>query len=504
MGLDEGVSYVQAGEAPNGANGLPGEDDVLNRGLKNLIAKFDSGDADTQVRRINFKISGAQLVEETVISDDVVYFNQSSGKFEKAVYSDYNALGIIDVENLIIYSYGEYTFKNINNLVAGKAYHLHIGNDGELVANDNLANASSVHIGVALGTNKIEINKFVNATFSSVTIDDLNPSISKVYSSSKIENLVNDKTKIYYYSNQNNINSLAPNPSTVLDIPLGRTIIDNDTRIVMMKVSNSGINSSSTLAEALTSSAVLGTNIQWDNILNKPNFANVATSGSYEDLSNTPNNASSLVDGFMSKTDKNKLNGIEAGATKDQTANQILDLIKTVDGANSELDADVLDGMNPEYNDVANSIVRRDSNKDSKFRKIVLTGLSEYPPTSNTRGLLFVDEDINNNLVAPAIGSKAQIQEWLGVDASINDDGHLFGTNGYQKMSNGLILQWGRGVGLLNLPVTFPNAFLNAQGTQDLDGGEFDEVTVYAESLSQIRVSTTNSSGSVYWFAIGY
>jgi hypothetical protein len=48
--------------------------------------------------------------------------------------------------------------------------------------------------------------------------------------------------------------------------------------------------------------------------------------------------------GFMSKDDKSKLDGIESGATADQTASEILTAIKTVDGAQSGLDADTVDG----------------------------------------------------------------------------------------------------------------------------------------------------------------
>ena len=43
--------------------------------------------------------------------------------------------------------------------------------------------------------------------------------------------------------------------------------------------------------------------------------------------------------------DHSKLNGIESGATADQTAAEILTAIKTVDGAGSGLDADYLDGF---------------------------------------------------------------------------------------------------------------------------------------------------------------
>jgi hypothetical protein len=51
------------------------------------------------------------------------------------------------------------------------------------------------------------------------------------------------------------------------------------------------------------------------------------------------------VDGRDISTDGTKLDGIEAGATIDQTASEILTAIKTVDGSGSGLDADLLDGV---------------------------------------------------------------------------------------------------------------------------------------------------------------
>jgi len=48
--------------------------------------------------------------------------------------------------------------------------------------------------------------------------------------------------------------------------------------------------------------------------------------------------------GSMSAADKTKIDGIESGATADQTANEILTATKTVDGTGSGLDADLLDG----------------------------------------------------------------------------------------------------------------------------------------------------------------
>ncbi len=63
------------------------------------------------------------------------------------------------------------------------------------------------------------------------------------------------------------------------------------------------------------------------------------------ETTHTHSDATTSVAGFMSATDKTKLNGIESGATADQTASEILTLLKTVDGAGSGLDADLLDGL---------------------------------------------------------------------------------------------------------------------------------------------------------------
>jgi len=69
-------------------------------------------------------------------------------------------------------------------------------------------------------------------------------------------------------------------------------------------------------------------------IINKPNV---------QYTSAIPN-ASTTTTGLMSSDDKSKLDGIEGGATADQSASQILSAIKTVDGTGSGLDADTVDG----------------------------------------------------------------------------------------------------------------------------------------------------------------
>lgn len=59
--------------------------------------------------------------------------------------------------------------------------------------------------------------------------------------------------------------------------------------------------------------------------------------------------AASGAAGFMTGVDKAKLDGIESGATADQTAAEILAALLTVDGSGSGLDADLLDGNSSAY-----------------------------------------------------------------------------------------------------------------------------------------------------------
>jgi len=76
---------------------------------------------------------------------------------------------------------------------------------------------------------------------------------------------------------------------------------------------------------------------------------------------------SGSVDGRDVAADGTKLDGIESGATADQTASEILTAIKTVDGSGSGLDADTVDGLQ------ASSFLRSDA-ADSTSSTISFTG----------------------------------------------------------------------------------------------------------------------------------
>ena len=101
----------------------------------------------------------------------------------------------------------------------------------------------------------------------------------------------------------------------------------------------------------------------------------------YQDSDGTLDfSVASQTDNNFTNADHSKLDGIEAGATADQTASEILTLIKTVDGAGSGLDADTLDGIS------SASFVRSDASdtltggtytlNNSEAEKIILQGAS--------------------------------------------------------------------------------------------------------------------------------
>jgi hypothetical protein len=91
------------------------------------------------------------------------------------------------------------------------------------------------------------------------------------------------------------------------------------------------------------------------------------------------------------------------------------------------------------------------------------------------------------------------------------DDAHLLATNGYQKLSNGLIVQWGSvsvpgntTAQSVTLPIAFPNAGLNAWASYQPPG---NNGVCGAKIASKTTITVMNSSDPaaaiVGWLAIG-
>tara|TARA_R100000234_G_scaffold42323_1_gene25119 strand:+ start:1284 stop:3065 length:1782 start_codon:yes stop_codon:yes gene_type:complete len=96
------------------------------------------------------------------------------------------------------------------------------------------------------------------------------------------------------------------------------------------------------LAAAMADDAAFSTTVT-NNLATKLNLSGGQMTG------NLTFSGSQTVDGRDLSVDGAKLDGIQAGATADQTASEILTLVKTVDGTGSGLDADLLDGQEGSY-----------------------------------------------------------------------------------------------------------------------------------------------------------
>ena len=126
--------------------------------------------------------------------------------------------------------------------------------------------------------------------------------------------------------------------------------------------------------------------------------------GDGSNLTNLP----SQTDNNFTNSDHSKLDGIESGATADQTASEILTLLKTVDGSGSGLDADTLDGVS------SGSFLRSDTT-DSASGNLSFTGNMLMFVASITNGILELKSsiattrtftsDYNGLSVSPTINS---------------------------------------------------------------------------------------------------
>ena len=105
----------------------------------------------------------------------------------------------------------------------------------------------------------------------------------------------------------------------------------------------------------------------------------------------------------------------ETNATADQTASEILTLIKTVDGGGSGLDADLLDGLqlHTGRNDVANRVVRTQGSGYAEFGWINTT-------SGNTTSTI-TDIYVNTNDGYIRKATKAEFQSQMGIQNTISN-----------------------------------------------------------------------------------
>lgn len=97
--------------------------------------------------------------------------------------------------------------------------------------------------------------------------------------------------------------------------------------------------------------------------------------------------------------------------------------------------------------------------------------------------------------------SLAQYQATVAGKADLSSFDHLFGMNGYQKLPNGVIMQWGTAN---NAPVTFPIPFptevVSVHATSTSNTTRTNNVACYAQTTTGF---TLKSEDVCTWFAFG-
>jgi len=125
------------------------------------------------------------------------------------------------------------------------------------------------------------------------------------------------------------------------------------------------------------------------------------------------------VAGFMPAADKTKLDGVEAGATADQSANEIMTAVQTLDGTGSGLDADLLDGNEA----AAFATAGHDHDADYMDIGAVLDDIADVnAPAPNNNDVLTWDSTPGEWVAAAPSGGSNALDDLTDVDAPTPTD----------------------------------------------------------------------------------
>ena len=205
--------------------------------------------------------------------------------------------------------------------------------------------------------------------------------------------------------------------------------------------------------------------------------------------------------GFMSASDKTKLNNIADGATGDLTAAQILAKLITVDGAGSGLDADTLDG------NTSSAFASSTHNHDAS---VITSGTLDRARLPNANV---------NDKGAVELATPAETSIGTASDKALTPSGFAgnksLGQSGYYRLPGGMTIQWGlandrndtggTGLGQISFQVPFGgtayvvNANIRNEGLGQSQALQINSIT---NTLFKY-VNTTLPNDDIYWMAIG-
>lgn len=173
---------------------------------------------------------------------------------------------------------------------------------------------------------------------------------------------------------------------------------------------------------------------------------------SFNDISANNITVAGLVDGRDIAADGSKLDGIEAGATGDMSASEILAELLTVDGVGSGLDADLLDGANGTFYLDYNNFF----NVPASTFDLTLTGKVTGTAFSNTGVMTLTTELANTGVTPGTYGTSSQIPV-----ITVDEDGRI------TLASN---------VAVAGVDATYWTVANNTYTIETVDGGTFNTI----------------------------
>ena len=208
---------------------------------------------------------------------------------------------------------------------------------------------------------------------------------------------------------------------------------------------------------------------------------------------------------FMSDAQETKLDSVESSATADQTASEILTAVKTVDGASSGLDADLLDGVQ------GSSYLRSDAD-DTYTGALTVTGTialsSHLDMPDNATIKIGTGDDLNishngtNSIISNSTGFLDIRSDTVHIDNAANNekmaqftadgsvDLYYDNSKKFETTTSGINV-----TGKLGINNSSPDSNLHIKGT-DVTGGIFVEDNSTSSASPVIKVQGTRAAGN--------
>ena len=365
---------------------LLGSTGLVKKSKSALAGADEVLDLDTLPTIPNSKLANATISiagHSTALGESVALNTGNIGEHTNYKYfTDARARAAVSVSGDLAYnsstgvfSFTERTDAEVRGLVSATGSLSYNSTTGVMSFTMPAQNTSNV----TEGTNLYYTNARADARIAAASTSDLSEGTNLYFTNARARSAISATGSLSYNSTTGVMSFTMPaqNTSNITEgTNLYYTDARADARVALIVDSAPGtLNTLNELAAALGDDANFSTTIT-NSIAAKLPLAGGALTGAVT--------TNSTFDGRNVSVDGSKLDGIETGATADQTAAEILTAVKTVDGSGSGLDADLLDGIQ------GASLLRSDATDRCRFtRRTACICISSCWKLFNSRNSLF-------------------------------------------------------------------------------------------------------------------